>query len=54
MESAIAWQAAVERAERSSALIFTRQNLAQMDRNAEQLANVRRGAYILKRLRRHT
>lgn len=48
VESAIAWQAAVERAEGPSALIFTRQNLAQMDRNAEQLANVRRGAYILK------
>ncbi|MEH8058156.1 transketolase, partial [Gallibacterium anatis] len=48
VESAIAWQAAVERAEGPSALIFTRQNLAQMDRNAEQLANVRRGAYVLK------
>ncbi|OBW93782.1 transketolase [Gallibacterium genomosp. 3] len=48
VESAIAWQAAVERKEGPSALIFTRQNLAQMDRNAEQLTNVRRGAYVLK------
>lgn len=48
VESAIAWQAAVERAEGPSALIFTRQNLTQMERNAQQLADVRRGAYILK------
>lgn len=48
VESAIAWQAAVERAEGPSALIFTRQNLTQMERNAQQLADVRRGAYVLK------
>ncbi|OBW90916.1 transketolase [Gallibacterium salpingitidis] len=48
VESAIAWQAAVERKEGPSALIFTRQNLTQMARTAEQLANVKRGAYILK------
>ena len=29
-------------------MIFTRQNLAQMDRTPEQLANVARGAYVLK------
>jgi len=48
VESAIAWQQAVERKEGPSALIFTRQNLAQMNRTSEQLANVARGAYILK------
>ena len=48
MESAIAWKAAIERTDGPSALIFTRQNLAQMDRTSEQLANVARGAYVLK------
>ena len=31
-----------------SALIFTRQNLAQMDRTSAQLDAVKRGAYVLK------
>lgn len=48
VESAVAWKAAVERKDGPSALIFTRQNLAQMERTAEQLANVTRGGYILK------
>ncbi|MGR6980180.1 transketolase [Testudinibacter sp. P27/CKL/0425] len=48
VESAIAWKAAVERTDGPSAMIFTRQNLTQMDRNAEQLANVARGGYVLK------
>ena len=48
VESAIAWQQAVERKDGPSALIFTRQNLTQMNRTSEQLANVARGAYILK------
>ncbi|KAE9536309.1 transketolase [Ursidibacter arcticus] len=48
VESAVAWKAAVEKKTGPSALIFTRQNLVQMERNAEQLANVARGGYILK------
>ena len=48
MESAIAWQQAVERQDGPSALIFTRQNLAQMDRTSAQLEAVKRGAYVLK------
>ena len=48
MESAIAWQQAVERQDGPSALIFTRQNLAQMDRTSAQLDAVKRGAYVLK------
>ena len=48
VESAIAWKSAVERKDGPSAMIFTRQNLAQMDRTHEQLANVARGAYVLK------
>ncbi|MDG2915368.1 transketolase [Bisgaard Taxon 10/6] len=48
VESAVAWKAAVERQDGPSALIFTRQNLAQQERTAEQLANIARGGYILK------
>ncbi|MDD0823693.1 transketolase [Mannheimia sp. AT1] len=48
VESAIAWKAAVERKDGPTALIFTRQNLAQQERTAEQLANVARGGYILR------
>lgn len=48
VESAIAWKAAVERQDGPSALIFTRQNLAQMNRTSEQLENVKRGGYILR------
>ncbi|WGE36961.1 transketolase [Actinobacillus genomosp. 1] len=48
VESAVAWKAAVERKDGPSALIFTRQNLAQQTRTPEQLANVARGGYILR------
>ncbi|MDE4031181.1 transketolase [Glaesserella parasuis] len=48
VESAVAWKAVVERKDGPSALIFTRQNLAQMERTPEQLANVARGGYILR------
>lgn len=39
---------AIERKDAPSALIFSRQNLAQQERTAEQLANIAKGAYILK------
>ncbi|MDP8169999.1 transketolase [Pasteurella skyensis] len=48
VESAVAWKCAVERKDGPSALIFTRQNLEQMDRDAQQLADVARGGYVLK------
>lgn len=48
VESAIAWQYAIERQDGPTALIFSRQNLTQQPRTAEQLANVYRGGYILK------
>ncbi|MGX2974275.1 transketolase [Ursidibacter arcticus] len=48
VESAVAWKAAVEKKTGPSALIFTRQNLVQMERTPEQLANVARGGYILR------
>ena len=48
VESAIAWKYGIERQDGPTALILSRQNLAQQDRTAEQLANVARGAYVLK------
>lgn len=48
VESAVAWKYAIERQDGPSALIFSRQNLVQQERDAEQLASVARGAYILK------
>ena len=48
VESAVAWKASVERKDGPSALIFTRQNLAQSDRTSAQLANIARGGYILR------
>lgn len=48
VESAVAWKAAVEKKTGPSALIFTRQNLTQMNRTPKQLANVARGGYILR------
>ncbi|WP_163930245.1 transketolase [Paraferrimonas sp. SM1919] len=48
VESAIAWKHALERNDGPSSLIFSRQNLAQQSRDAEQLANVAKGGYILK------
>lgn len=48
VESAVAWRFAIERNDGPSALIFSRQNLAQMDRTPEQVANISRGGYILK------
>lgn len=47
VESAIAWQYAIERKDGPTALIFSRQNLKQQPRTTEQLANVYRGGYIL-------
>ena len=48
VESAVAWKASVERKDGPSALIFTRQNLAQSDRTSAQLANIPRGGYVLR------
>ncbi|MEZ8193280.1 transketolase [Vibrio cortegadensis] len=48
VESAVSWKLAIERKDGPSALIFSRQNLAQQERDAEQLANIAKGGYILK------
>ncbi|OOE85550.1 transketolase [Salinivibrio siamensis] len=48
VESAVAWKAAVERKDGPSALVFSRQGLAQQERDNAQLANIAKGGYILK------
>ncbi|MGN0925386.1 transketolase [Ectopseudomonas mendocina] len=48
VESAVAWKHAIERADGPSALVFSRQNLPHQPRDAQQLADVARGGYVLK------
>lgn len=48
VESAIAWQYGIERNDGPTTLVFSRQNLVQQPRTAEQLTNVYRGGYVLK------
>ncbi len=48
VESAVAWKLAIERKDAPTALIFSRQNLAQQPRSAEQVADIAKGAYILR------
>jgi transketolase len=47
VESAVSWVAGVERHDGPSCLIFSRQNLAFQKRDAAQIANIRKGAYVL-------
>ncbi|GAC15675.1 transketolase [Aliiglaciecola lipolytica] len=46
-ETAVAWKAAIERTDGPSALVFSRQGLPAQSRNAQQLADIAKGAYIL-------
>lgn len=46
-ETAVAWKAAVERKDGPSALVFSRQGLSAQARDAEQVANIAKGGYIL-------
>ncbi|WJN59221.1 transketolase [Pseudomonas sp. SO81] len=48
VESAVAWKYAIERADGPSALIFSRQNLPHQARDGQQVADIARGAYVLK------
>jgi transketolase len=48
VESAVAWEAAVRRHHGPSTLIFSRQNLPFQERSIEQVADIRRGGYVLK------
>ncbi|MDC0038490.1 transketolase [Gammaproteobacteria bacterium] len=47
VETAIAWQAAIERRDGPTALLLSRQGLAFQARSSQQLADVRRGGYVL-------
>ncbi|MFD1007384.1 transketolase [Oceanisphaera ostreae] len=48
VESAVSWKAAIERQDGPTSLIFSRQNLGQIDRNEQQLADIAKGGYVLK------
>lgn len=48
VESAVSWKSAIERRDGPSALIFSRQGLTPQPRNEQQLADISRGAYVLK------
>lgn len=47
VETAVAWKAAIERRNGPTALSLSRQNLQHQNRDAQQLANIERGAYVL-------
>lgn len=48
VESAVAWKAAIERRDGPTSLVFSRQNLPHQPRDADQLAAIARGAYVLR------
>lgn len=48
VESAVAWGEAVKRRNGPSTLIFSRQNLPYVERDAAQVADIARGAYVLR------
>ena len=47
VESAIAWQAAIERDNGPTSLLLSRQNLVHLKRTESQLQNIKRGGYTL-------
>lgn len=47
VETAVAWQAALERKTGPTALILSRQNLPHQQRDTQQLANISKGGYVL-------
>ena len=48
VETAVAWKAAIERSGGPTALILSRQNLAQMERTPDQVKEIAKGGYVLK------
>jgi len=48
VESAVAWEQAVKRKDGPTTLIFSRQNLPFQQRSDEQIANIKRGGYVLR------
>ena len=47
VESAVAWRAAIVRRDGPSCLVFSRQNLAHQTRDAQQVADIACGGYVL-------
>jgi transketolase len=47
VETAVAWAVAIERSSGPTALVLTRQALAQQARTSQQQADIRRGGYVL-------
>jgi transketolase len=47
VETAVAWRAAIENRDGPSCLVFTRQAVAHQARNADQVAAIARGGYVL-------
>ncbi|HEX5515178.1 MAG TPA: transketolase [Gammaproteobacteria bacterium] len=48
VETLVAWQAAIERKDGPTSLLFSRQNLPHQARDQQQLRAVRRGGYVLR------
>ena len=48
VESLVAWKVAVEAKDKPSSLVFSRQGLPHQNRDAQQLANIEKGGYVLK------
>jgi transketolase len=47
VESAVSWKSAIERLDGPTSLVFSRQNLQPQPRDAQQLADVAKGGYVL-------
>ncbi len=47
VESAVAWKQAIVRGDGPSCLVFSRQNLPHQPRDAQQVASIERGGYVL-------
>lgn len=47
VETAVSWQAALQRADGPSALVFSRQNLPHVPRSEAQIAAIAKGGYVL-------
>ena len=48
VETAVAWKLAIERGNGPSALVFSRQSLPHQQRSPAQVADIERGAYVLR------
>jgi transketolase len=47
VETAVAWQAAIENMDKPTSLLLSRQGLPHLQRDSEQIDNIKRGAYVL-------